>query len=65
LFAFFYYYSNILVIILIFSKDETAVFVEKRAHLKGAEAGHHHSSPGTINVPCPVKDAPADAGPAA
>jgi hypothetical protein len=58
----------ILSIILYFKRqncDSGQYSLQKRETLAGAEAGHLHSSSGTINVPCPVKDAAADAGPAA
>ncbi len=36
--------------------------LQKRAPLAGAEAAYHHSLSGTINVPCPMEEAAADAG---
>ncbi len=44
-------------------------FTQKSAALAGAEAAHQQSSSATINVPCPVENAPvedaADADPQA
>jgi hypothetical protein len=67
------YYSHyytvipiILSIILIISKDQshqTVIRVNIPSYCM--EAGHHYSSSGTINVPCTLEDAAADAGPTA